>query len=310
LGIVIYLCLGAAGAGLAGVSSFFYLRSGAKFLSSIKLSMWTSLLLLLSGVGCLLIDLGRPLTALNILKFSNFGSWATRGFWLLFVSIIVYILLLVVISKTSSGLIGSRWSFYKRIRESLAKVLSLITIGLSFGVAFYTGMLLYECLGIPFWRTPLLPVLFVNGSANIGLCSFLWINTLSYPKQTTQRSRGIPGSTLAVVSLLLLEAVVLFLYLAWANTSNHDAVVQSFNHLVLGELALLFWLGVVLVGYIIPLLAILLSSTKWGMGRARVLITIVMAGFAFGLIALRYGIIFSGTYPELVLAPWHVTGLG
>jgi len=294
IAIVIYLCLGAAGAGLAGVAAFFYLNSRARFLSAIKVSIWSSLVFLIVGLGFLFVDLGRPLQALNIFNFSNFGSWATRGFWLLLTSMIVYALLLIVVSMTSSRFIALRWGFYKNIREALATILSWATIILSFCLAFYTGMLLYECLGIPFWGTLLLPILFLSSSTNIGLCLFLWINALSPSQFAVTRSRRMSVTTRVAVILLLVEAIVLTLYLVWASESNIEAVVQSFNHLVFGELTLLFWLCVVLSGYIIPAFTLLLGSSLLGQRQAKVFTTITMVGLAIGLVALRYGILFSG----------------
>jgi len=295
--IVVYLCLGSAGAGLAGVAAFFYLYARARFLLAIKVGLWIALVFLIVGLGFLFFDLGRPLQALNIFRFMNFNSWATRGLWLLLASIVVYALLLIVVSRTSSRFIASWWESYSRIRDTLAVVLSWMAAALSICVAFYTGMLLFEGLGVPFWRTLLLPMLFISGSANIGLGIFLWLVSLSPSKQNAPRPRGVPGITRLAIILLLIEAAVLALYLVWAGGNSVEAVVQSLNHLVLGKLALLFWLCVVSFGYVVPFLALLLGSSQLGRRQPTLFTAIVMVGFAIGLVALRYGILFSGIIP-------------
>jgi formate-dependent nitrite reductase membrane component NrfD len=293
---VIYLCLGAAGSGLAGVAASSYIHSGAQFGFAIKVSMWASLAILLVGMGCLFVDLGRPFVALNISFFSNFDSWAARGFWLLLASLFVYALLLIVISKAPSRAMASRWAFYRRNRDGIARVLSWLTAALSTFVAFYTGFLLYESLGVPFWRTLLMPVLFLFGSANMGLCLFLWINSLRSSARGPQRRQGAegPGATPATVVTLLIEAALLALYLIWASNSPTAAVVQSFNRLVFGELSLLFWLGVVLTGLLIPFLTTLLKASPLGKKHATTLTTLALLTTTIGLAALRYTILFSG----------------
>jgi formate-dependent nitrite reductase membrane component NrfD len=291
---VIYLCLGTAGSGLAGVAASSYIHSGARFGFAIKVSMWVSLAFLLAGMGCLFVDLGRPFLALNISFFSNFNAWATRGFWLLLVSMLVYALLLIVISKAPSRALASRWGFYKRNREGIARVFSWLTIVLSLFVAFYTGFLLYEGLGVPFWRTLLLPMLFLCGSANIGLCLFMWISSLHPFLRKPRRRHKVPNTTPAAVVILLVEATLLTLYLIWASDSLVKAATQSFDHLVFGELSLLFWLGIVCAGLLIPFFATLFKASPLGKKYAVAFTTLAMLGTTIGLVALRYGIVFSG----------------
>jgi formate-dependent nitrite reductase membrane component NrfD len=207
---------------------------------------------------------------------------------------LVYALLLIVISKTPSKAMASRWTFYKRNRDGIARVFSWLTVVLSAFLAFYTGFLLYESFGVPFWRTLLMPVLFLCGSANMGLCLFSWINALHPLAQKPQRCREVPGTTPATAVVLLIETALLVLYLIWASDSPVKAATQSFDHLVFGEFALLFWPGVVCVGLLLPFLATLLKASPLGKRYAVAFTTLAMLGTAIGLVALRYGIVFSG----------------
>lgn len=294
---VAYLCLGAAGSGVVGVAAASYIASGARSAFAIKVSLWTALALLLVGLGCLFVDLGRPLLALNLSSFSNFNSWAARGFWLLLLSLLVYALLLVVVSRTPSRVMASRWALYKRSRDSIAKALSWLTLLLSVSLALYTGFLLYESFGVPFWRTLLLPALFLCGSANTGLCLFLWIQSLCPSTRSLPRRRGLPGArpvAPAAAIALLVEATVLVLYLLRASESPLTAAAQSFARLAFGELSALFWLGVVLAGLLLPFLATLLGASRLGRRHAAAFAILALLGTAVGLAALRYGIVFSG----------------
>ncbi len=321
---VTYLCLGAAGSGLAAVAAAFCIHSGARRGFAIKASLWLSITCLLAGMVCLFSDLGRPLLALNIAIFSNFSSWATRGFWLLFASALFCALLLVVVSRAPSKALALHWSFYRRSRNGIATVLSWCTVVASVGVALYTGLLLYASLGVPFWRTLLLPLLFLCGSANVGLCLFLWLDFLqlgarrqlgvrqrasmresrkqgniSGAKQrvSVQASRGqrrMPGATIASIILLFTEAVLLTLYLIWARDSSVETAVGSFEHLVWGELAPLFWLGFVGAGLTLPILAVVLGATPLGKKHAMIINAFTLVCLGIGLVALRYGIVFSG----------------
>ncbi|MDR1015740.1 MAG: polysulfide reductase NrfD [Coriobacteriales bacterium] len=309
---VAYLCLGAAASGAAGIAAASYIHSGARSAFAIKASLWTALASLLVGMGCLFVDLGRPLLALNISFFSNFTSWAARGFWLLLASLPVYTLLLIVVSRAPSKALASRWGFYRRNRNGIARALSWLTLLLSISLALYTGFLLYESFGVPFWRTPLLPTLFLCGSANIGLCLFLGIQSWHPSTRNPPRRRGLPGvrpathatsartatstrpAAPAAVVALLAEAAVLALYLVWASASPVEAAAQSFARLAFGELSALFWLGIVLAGLLLPFFATLLGASQLGRRHAAAFATLALLGTAIGLAALRYGIVFSG----------------
>jgi formate-dependent nitrite reductase membrane component NrfD len=94
--------------------------------------------------------------------------------------------------------------------------------------------------------------------------------------------------------VLLIEAALLVLYLVWASDSPVKAVTQSFEHLVFGELTLLFWPGVVCAGLLIPFLAVPLKASPLGKRHAIFFATLAMVGTTIGLVALRYGIVFSG----------------
>jgi formate-dependent nitrite reductase membrane component NrfD len=128
-------------------------------------------------------------------------------------------------------------------------VIALVAAAIGLVTIVYTGVLLQRYVAVLFWNTPALPIVFGLSSLSCGVgCVFVGAAFADV------RETFLPTlMRLARVDtvLLILEAVVLALYLGWGMTGTGTAAAAS--ALLMGNLAWLFWGGVVVCGILVPL---------------------------------------------------------
>jgi len=233
---------------------------------------------------CLLlltIDLGTPT---NFIKIRNISSMIMIGSGIL--SGFILFSLLTIIGREESIVLPD-FSFSRGIQRIIGGFGSLFALG----TVMYTALLLGASFGRPFWGTPLLPYLFlvsglVTGMAAIGL--ILLIREDLRPTLPEYKEQ----ITISDISFHMLELFILVIYL---GTVNAPASVAA---LITGELGIIFIIGVLVAGLIIPLILAIYSMQK---KEISVPITgITFALVLFGGFLLRYAIVLGGQVPPIV----------
>lgn len=196
----------------------------------------------------LIWDLGRPLGFLRAVR-RPVSSWISRG--------VVILSSFIIVSSVHAVL--TLWSFRGvEVRGQL--LLSLAGTLLALFTIIYTGLLLGAVRPIPFWSTPILPLLFLVSSLSTGIMA-VDLGLTVFSEVTGNQAAGLLGALRgADLFLLALEAVVLVLYL-----SLHHATVAaraSTTLLTVGALAPRFWGGVVLAGIVIPFILQVVEMTS------------------------------------------------
>jgi len=304
--VIVYLFLGGLGAGSFLAAACFEL-SGWRYkrhFSSVSLAGAT-----LSGpvvaLGSLLLvfDLGagktEPLRILGL--FANAQSPMTWGIWILclFIPLALFYGLLELI-EAEPFLKGMVWARIPRFvlhlkpwRRGVAIVGSVLAVG----TALYTGVLI-SAVGpavplwsqpiLPFLALPMMPVLFLVSALSTGLgATFDLAATIATPRIQGQ-SRGMD---LIHIVVIVLEAILIGLLLITALSSG-GAAAESAHMVMYGSLRWIFWLGVVLVGLILPFVVHTLA-----VGRGRHSLWAGIGSGAGSLVAglfLRYLIITAG----------------
>ena len=237
-----------------------------------------SLALVLGGVVTLLFKLGSPGRAWRAI-FRPGTSWISRG--VLFVTGFLVcggLLVTPSLAPWVPALTLLPWregSAGGEVLGWLAGLFALLT-------TIYPGLVVSNSRAIPFWNTPLLPVLFFTyaamGAAGIGLLG------------------GAGGASMRglAAGLIVLNAVLLAAYVAAMRRAGGSAQ-ESVRRLGWAPLAAVFWLGVVAVGLAVPLALIGLTAT---------LAPVAGAGLLIGGFLLRYCVLKAGVYvpPPLVSA--------
>lgn len=214
-------------------------------------------------------------------------SWISIGAWLLtlFFILAAYQWLRQFFNKNKEQApVYSEWVWV------LGVVLGLLT-------AIYTGILLGVAQAIPFWNTPILPILFLISALSTGIGAVLLATVVSRQFQKAVQSEGEGFHFLAKVdvALILLELLCLAFYL-YIMAKSGVAAAASIGMIVSGSLAAMFWLGVVVIGLLVPLI-IEFKSLKLEPAEITVSQTVLMGiCLLFGGLALRYIVLSAGIF--------------
>jgi Fe-S-cluster-containing dehydrogenase component/formate-dependent nitrite reductase membrane component NrfD len=206
--------------------------------------------LFLAATGVLLImDLGRPDRFLNVLLRPQWRSWLTRGAYII----------------TGFGGVLTVWlaaeffgfGLIQKIIEPFGIVLALLS-------AVYTAFLFAQAKGRDFWQSPMLGLHMLVHALMAGLAVFLLANSLFDLDSGFQ-----PALRFFAVAVLVFHLLGLAIELASTHTTD-DAhmTVKMITH---GEFAKQFWVGMVLVGNVLPLI-LLLITLPWAFALAGILI--------------------------------------
>ncbi|MBI4607595.1 MAG: polysulfide reductase NrfD [Candidatus Rokubacteria bacterium] len=170
-----------------------------------------------------------------------------------------------------------------------------------YATMIYTGLLLGAIRPIPFWSTPILPLLFLVSSLSTGLMAVDLLLTVSAALNGNPADGILEALRMADLFLLALEATVVVLYLSLAHATVATRASRAL--LTVGALARRFWGGVVLAGIVVPFILQLLEVTYPIPGEAAWAMVSSSLGLLGGLF-LRHVVIAGG-----VKSPLNAAGL-
>lgn len=278
--IITYLFLAGVGGGASSIGAIFHLID-PEAMSVISAGVILGAPLVLIGSFLLLSDLGRPQVAYrSISRLSK--AWISRG------TLILTLFILLGMIQFGTFI----WPFHG-LKEYPTLHLTLNTINGIFGILtlIYTGFLFDTTRSIPFWSTPILPLLFLVSGLSTGLLAILLTLLLT----DASSYQWITILTRFDILVILLEALIIFLYLHGMHEITAARI--SAQRLLKGDLSMPFWIGVIFIGLFIPLLFEIVWRDK--------LLALVLASFCglIGGIYVRY-VIVSGAVKE----PIHMEG--
>ena len=225
--------------------------------------------------GAHLIFLGKPLRFWRIVIRPN-SSWLSRG-------------IIFVFTFVGFGAVQLALSFW--LPGTAVEIVFKVLAGISaLAVTVYTGFVLNTVKGVPFWNSSLLPILFV-------LCGVLGGFGLSVVIGLYGGNVNIAIAEAGSRWLLIINALLIAVYL-WAAANREVTGKKSVMEQMRGNLAVIFWGGIVAMGIVIPLV-IAFSSYFVGEVSSALLITGVICEVIGGL-ALRYCVLKAGAYKPLV----------
>jgi formate-dependent nitrite reductase membrane component NrfD len=258
--IVVAHFLSGVGAGAWLLSAWFGYAAGA----------WLGLACVgaLSGVAHLAF-LGRPERFWRIVRRPH-ESWISRGIW----SIGVFL-----VSGGSLALFAPEPG---ALRTSLVACASAGALG----VLLYEGFVYAASIAIPFWRTPLLPALYVAYGVRGGAALLLVAAALA--------GAAIDVAALEVIKLWVVASTGVLVALLLAAARNRGgAAKEAMRRLVAGSISPAFYLGTLLLGIVVPL-ALGLAHAFGAAGLAT-LATIGIASL-IGDFYVKYCVVKAGIY--------------
>lgn len=263
--------------------AFFFIELGAgmfiiaSFFGDLSAMSIGWLVCAIVGGGFHLLFLGRPLRFWRIMFSSGWKtSWISRG--------LIFVALFLVLGLAHVGL--TLWASPVTALLIVADIFAFLTV-------IYGGLAMNYVNGIPLWNTALLPILYVisglwggvevtsvialaGGSIGVGVAIEEWIRIL-------------------LIGFLLLISVYLVSVRYTSLTGQ-----ASVRYMVQGKWSPLFWLAVVIVGMVIPLIEVIISFFT---GLEAIPVAFLYAAIFCGLLgdlAMRYLILRCGLYSPLI----------
>jgi formate-dependent nitrite reductase membrane component NrfD len=266
---------------LISVAMFLGGIAGGTYLVSLYFNnIWGMLIgwVLAAGMGLFdMAHLKKPMRFWRIAFKAN-SSWISRGFVfvILFLGAAGIQLLIHLITSDAANAPGAAEVFFRVVAGILG-----------FGVAIYSGFVLGYVNGIKFWNSALLPILVVAGGMAAGSAILLAADAVTSATtfstvQTTARA------------ILVFYALSLFIYL-WVSTYSSTEAKDSAMLLLKGNMAGLFWILIVLIGIVVPLVLEFVA----GAGSSALLIVSAIM-LLLGNLTLRYSLIKAGRYIPLL----------
>ena len=259
---------------------FIELGAGAFFIASFFNIVWGMvigwLICGLLGGGLHLLYLGRPLRFLRMFLRPQ-SSWISRG--IIFVTVFLAL-----------GLIHIVLTFLDTRIFSLFVATNIF----AFLVIIYGGFAMCCINGIPLWNTGLLPVLYVV--AGIWGGAELTMGVILTSGALTKIGHSVEEITRVLLVFFAFLVVVYFIAVRYSSVTGDFSV----REIVGRRWKPLFWIGVVLVGIMIPL-GVVVSSYTLALERIPIaLLWLSIFGGLLGDLVLRYLILKNGFYSPLI----------
>lgn len=269
LQVVGYLFLAGLGSGAFGVAAGLDWQTNGQTRDLTNIGAWIGLL----GVGCgcllLLWDLGVPQRAFRLVgSRSSIISYGTA---------ILSVLLLLAFITIVINL------FSIKVDPTAYRVLMVLAGIFALATSIYVGFLLAVVKCRPFWNTPLLPLLFVMSSLSTGISALTLVASVVSGLRAPAGAVDLMAS--GEVLLLSLEFLMVAFYVVTMENSVPQARV-GVRRLVRGDLAAVFWLGLVVVGLLLPLVLMAAGAV---VPPASVAVLVMIGGFS-----LRYSVLSAG----------------
>lgn len=236
--IAVYLFLAGVGGGAFVTGAISDLADWSTELSQIGILLGFPCVLV--GTVFLIFDLGNPKNFWR--AYARPGtSWMARG------SIIITIFMVV----NFLYIVFWIWPFPEVMGDSILLKNFFNIIGIIFALAtmIYTGILLGASRPIAFWSTAMLPLLFLISAMSTGIMAVILTSIIA--------GSGVELSQMATLEmidmqLIVIEIFVLFFYIQGTHRVPESRASAKF--VLKGAIAPLFWIGVCLLGLLIPLL--------------------------------------------------------
>ncbi len=283
--IPVYLFLGGMVAGMMLISGYFLFkgRQTEENCSCYYLPFMSSILLTI-GMVALFLDLEHKLFVWRLYTTFQITSAMSWGSWIL---VLVYPILAVNMilrppkfQMNKFSILGE-WKKYLINKPVLLKYLGVITMFFGAGIGLYTGVLLSSLGARPLWSSAILWLLFLISGLS-GAAAFVHV----IAKDVYERELLAKADN----AFLIIELFVIALFIIGLKTAT-EVQAQAADLLLTGQFAPSFWVFVIGIGIIIPLIIQLLAVNHKISHTALAPLMVIIGG-----LILRFIIVAAGQY--------------
>ncbi|CAD7289248.1 NrfD/PsrC family molybdoenzyme membrane anchor subunit [Campylobacter suis] len=297
--IAVYLLLaGMSGGALIVAILIRYYKKQCEITPLFKGASLLSLVTILLGMVCLVADLDRPLLFWKILINYNFNSVMSIGVAALCIYIpLSFVMCLYAFEKEllGFGIFSGLIKFIMAIVNAIRPLVFVLTLIFAVAICAYTGFLISVLVRFPILNTAVLPALFVASGLSAGIAGSSIIAALFFGEDTHSSDMKTLHTIewpVLVAEILLIS--MLFVSLIIGSDVQKAASVAFFD----GFYAKMFWIGVMGVGFGLPLvLNFCLGKT---FAHTRLAFYVSALASIVGVLMLRMFILYAGqTYSIL-----------
>jgi formate-dependent nitrite reductase membrane component NrfD len=182
--------------------------------------------------------------------------------------------------------------------QALFNVLAVLGIIFAVGTMAYTGILLGASKGIPFWRSGVVPVIFVISATVTG--HFAIMLGMVFRGLDAANLEALRPMALEAIILVVLEvlAIVFFLQAAFHQPDPRESAER-----ILRKAA--FVVGYFIIGLALPLILMIIVYTSAVSTGTKGMVLYAAIGALLGLIGgliLRWAVLICGALPTLSIA--------
>lgn len=281
--VVLYLWLAgiAGGAYLAAFAADRF--SGGRYRELVRMATYLAVILAGLGALSLILELGRMERFWHI--FTRFNLVTAYGQPLQPMSMGSWILLFFTIAGAVR--IAGWWT--KALGRRVMAILEWVTLVLAGLLILYTGVLL-SATNQPLWRdSPVIEAVFVSSAVATGLAALILLGLSGVGEAVSSEAMARLRRVMVVV--IVLQMVALAGFLVWLSAAG-PAAAQAVAVIITGSLGLAFWLGLVILGLLVPL-----GIEIWAWRGARMPQAMVILSSALvllGGLVLRAVVVFGG----------------
>lgn len=273
--------------GLSYISSFGIVLGFKQFDVIGRRALYLAIIIVVAGVMSVAADLASPLRAPFLMLTTHFS--APMG--VVAVSITLYILLISL----------ELYLLIKRgHHDLLVKVVAIVAFVAAVVVHSYHGAIFGLTHSRSLWFGSYYPIYFLLSALFTSSAMIIFVTVYTYKMMGEQMSVKLQESLRGIGKMLVYLLVIAIFFLYWKVVSAHYAHKKEAYILLTGPFAFNFWVGEVLMTYLIPI-AILVYSRFMDLNKMAFASLLVVVGLYIG----RYDFIIVGQLvPFLAFTPF------
>jgi Ni/Fe-hydrogenase subunit HybB-like protein len=292
------------------LSSLVYVFGMKRFEPIGRLAVFTAIVTLVCGLLTIGLDIGHPFRFWHVFAFVNPRSPMAWMIWLYS----VYLSLLIIefwflmrrdliVAARMPGIrgavsrvlaLGRRDISSAAIRRDMRVVRIAATVGVPLAVVFHGGVgaLFGVLISRPYWHSGLFPVIFlVSALASGG--ALLVVASAIFQEGWRAHREMILGLGRIVLAFLLIDFLLQLSEIVVGLYGSMPGYLESFQLVIAGPYAWVFWIVQVGIGFLVPLL--LFASPFRHDPRT---VIVACAAIVVGFVGVRLNIVIPGLSPE------------
>lgn len=288
--IAVYLLLaGMSGGALIVAILLKHYKKQENFSPFFKAASLLAFVSIMLGMVCLIADLEKPLLFWKILINYNFKSVMSIGVAGLCVFIPLSFLMCLYAFSTELKSFCGIFDSIMKILNPLYPLLSALCLLFAVVICAYTGFLISVLIRFPLLNTAVLPALFVASGLSAGISGSSLVAALFFKEDPHSSDlHALHSVEFSVLGVEILLIMMIFVSLFIGSTYQQEAAVAFYS----GVWAKFFWLGVVLVGFVVPFVL----NFALGKSVANLKFSFYISSIAavVGVLLLRIFILYAG----------------